>query len=117
MDLARELRRRAFALALTFSRAAGFAAASPFPGGHAGPTQRVGLALALTLVAGDGAPTPDGPASPRASRVTTSREASGLRCSPLPSSHAATSAATASARLTAAPGSRGGPLPRAPCRT
>jgi flagellar biosynthetic protein FliR len=62
MDLARELLPRAFALALTFSRAAGFAAASPFPGGHAGPTQRVGLALALTLVAGAVAPSPDGPA-------------------------------------------------------
>lgn len=58
MDLARELLPRAFALALTFTRAAGFVAVAPFPGRQVGPMQRVGLALALAAVAGGFVPAP-----------------------------------------------------------
>ena len=47
MDLARELMPRALAVALSFSRGAGFVAVSPFPGGQAGPKARVGLAVML----------------------------------------------------------------------
>jgi flagellar biosynthetic protein FliR len=61
MDLARELLPRAFALALTFTRAAGFVAVAPFPGRQVGPMQRVGLALALAAVAGGSVPAPDVP--------------------------------------------------------
>lgn len=61
MDLARELLPRAFTVALAFSRTAGFSAASPFPGQHVGPTQRVGLALALAAVAGLFVPVPAEP--------------------------------------------------------
>ena len=51
MDLARELMPRALAVALSFSRGAGFVAVSPFPGGQAGPKARVGLAVMLAWVA------------------------------------------------------------------
>lgn len=61
MDLARELLPRALALALTFTRAAGFVTAAPFPGRQVGPMQRVGLALALTAVAGGFVPAPSAP--------------------------------------------------------
>lgn len=56
MDLARELMPRALAVALSFTRAAGFVAVSPFPGSQAGPTQRVGLAVMLAWIAGMVAP-------------------------------------------------------------
>jgi len=51
MDLARELMPRALAVALSFSRGAGFVAVSPFPGSQAGPKARVGLAVMLAWVA------------------------------------------------------------------
>jgi flagellar biosynthetic protein FliR len=63
MDLAREFLPRAFTVALAFSRTAGFATASPFPGQNAGPTQRVGFALALAAVAGLFVPVPAEPLS------------------------------------------------------
>jgi flagellar biosynthesis protein FliR len=56
MDLARELMPRALAVALSFSRGAGFVSVSPFPGNQAGPKARVGLAVMLAWVAGSLSP-------------------------------------------------------------
>lgn len=58
MDLARELVPFALTASLSFSRIAGFVVSSPFPGNHAAPTQRLGLAVTLAWMAASILPPP-----------------------------------------------------------